>query len=164
MEPLPQEKSQLQFMLAPTYTSNINKMGTPYDPRVVLGIIQGNDDLKNINEYNYENKLRVLTSIDTILQNEIENISVEQVAFYFSEKIKGTDIDPNDIQLLSLQYEAHLASKTEKIKQKPKPMPSPSDSSLSPKQREELENKQKHELAQRKSLQMTPFRIPKTPL
>jgi hypothetical protein len=103
----------------------------------------------------------VLTSIDTILKNEVEHINVEQAAFYFSEKAKPNQELQSDLGILSNQYSAHMSSKTEKIKNKAKPMPSPSDNSLSPKKKEELENAQKHEIAHKNSLKnITPFKIP----
>jgi len=148
------------FRIVPTCTSTINRMDVTYDPRLALGIIQGNSDLKNLDDYNYVNKIRVLKSIDTILKDEVEHIGFDQVAFYFAEKVKNKEDFKDNIALIGSQYSAHLANKTEKIKNKSKPMPSPSDGSPSPKKKEELENQQKHELAQKKSLQMTPFKIP----
>jgi hypothetical protein len=136
-------------------------MHVSFDPRLALGIIQGNNDLKNLSEYSYEHRIRVLTSIDSILSNEVEHINVEQAAFYFSEKAKSNPELSVNLGMLSNQYSAHMISKTEKIKNKSKPMPSPSDNSLSPKKKEELENKQKHEIAHKNSLKnITPFKIP----
>lgn len=153
--------SRNSYKLFPTYTSSINIMDVSLDPRLALGIIQGNNDLKNLSEFSYEHRLRVLTSIDTILKNEVEHINVEQAAFYFSEKAKPNQELQSDLGILSNQYSAHMSSKTEKIKNKAKPMPSPSDNSLSPKKKEELENAQKHEIAHKNSLKnITPFKIP----
>jgi hypothetical protein len=153
--------SRNSYKLFPTCTSTINTMHVSFDPRLALGIIQGNNDLKNLSEYSYEHRIRVLTSIDSILSNEVEHINVEQAAFYFSEKAKSNPELSVNLGMLSNQYSAHMISKTEKIKNKSKPMPSPSDNSLSPKKKEELENKQKHEIAHKNSLKnITPFKIP----
>lgn len=153
--------SRNSYKLFPTCTSTINIMHVSFDPRMALGIIQGNTDLKNLGEYSYEHRIRVLTSLDTILQNEVEHINVDQAAYYFSEKAKSNPELNADLGILSNQYSAHMTSKTEKIKNKAKPMPSPSDSSMSPKKKEELENAQKHEIAHKNSLKnITPFKIP----
>lgn len=153
--------SRNSYKLFPTCTSSINIMGVSLDPRLALGIIQGNTDLKNLSDFSYEHRLRVLNSMDTILKNEVEHINVEQVAFYFSEKTKANEELNADLGILSNQYSSHMTSKAEKIKNKAKPMPSPSDNSLSPKKKEELENAQKHEISHRNSLKnITPFKIP----
>lgn len=153
--------SRNSYKLFPTCTSSINIMGVSLDPRLALGIIQGNSDLKNLSDFSYEHRLRVLNSMDTILKNEVEHINVEQVAFYFSEKTKANEELNADLGILSNQYSSHMTSKAEKIKNKAKPMPSPSDNSLSPKKKEELENAQKHEISHRNSLKnITPFKIP----
>jgi hypothetical protein len=149
------------YKILPTCTSSINLMNVSFDPRLVLGIIQGNSDLKNLSEFSYAHKLRILTSIDSILKNEVEHINFEQAAFYFSEKTKVNQQLNDDLNILSNQYSAHISSKAEKIKNKSKPMPSPSDGSLSPKKKEDLENAQKHEIAHKNSLKnITPFKIP----
>lgn len=153
--------SRNSYKLFPTCTSAINKMDVSFDPRLALGIIQGNNDLKNLGNFSYEHRLRVLTSLDTILSNEVEHINFEQAAFYFNEKTKANEELNNNLGVLSSQYSAHITSKAEKIKNKSKPMPSPSDNSLSPKKKEELENAQKHEIAHKNSLKnITPFKIP----
>lgn len=153
--------SRNSYKLFPTYTSAINIMDVSLDPRLALGIIQGNNDLKNLSNYSYEHRLRVLTSMDSILKGEVEHINFDQAAFYFSEKTKNNPELNSELGILSNQYAAHMTSKTEKIKNKAKPMPTPSDNSLSPKKKEELENAQKHEIAHKNSLKnMTPFKIP----
>lgn len=156
-----QETKPSVFKVYPTYTSVINKMDRFLDPRIALGIIQGNEDLKRFQDFSYVHKMRVLTNIDNILKDEVEHIDVPQVAYYFAEQSKKDDFIFGNISLLGEQYTSHMTRKVEKIKNKPKPMPMPGDSGMSKKQKEELENKQKHEMAHKNSLsKMTPFKIP----
>jgi len=159
----PQEVKQSVFKVYPTYTSVINKMDRFLDPRIALGIIQGNEDLKRFQDFSYTHKMRVLTNIDNILKDEVEHIDVPQVAYYFAEQSKKDELMFGNISLLGQQYTSHMSRKVEKIKSKPKPtlMPTPGDSGMSQKQKEELERKQKHEIAHKSSLsKMTPFKIP----
>lgn len=157
----PNEKISSVFKVYPTYTSVINKMDTLLDPRIVLGKIQGNKELKGLDDYSYSYKMSVLMNMDNILKNEIEHIDFPQVAYYFSEQTKNNELLAINISQLSSQYSSHMNKKVERIKNKPKPMPMPGDNGMSLKQKEELENKMKHEVSHKNSLsKMTPFKIP----
>ncbi len=155
-------KKENRYKVYPTYTSSINKMDTFLDPRLVLGIIQGNTDLKKLSDVSYTHRMNILKNIDDILKDEVEHIDFPQVSYYFSEQHKANPELAFSLEQLNSQYSSHMTNKVEKIKNKSKPMPSPGDSSLSPKQKEELENKRKHEISHKQSLssKMTPFKIP----
>jgi hypothetical protein len=152
------------FKIFPTYTSSIIKMDNSYDPRFTLGLLQGDKDIVGLDNFNLENKMRVLTSMDELLANQIPNLTSDQVSFHFSTLANRLNSNANEIIQLSTKFSQHKAKQTEKLKNKltpGMPMPTPSDTGLNKKQKDELERKAKHELAQKKSYQNTPFKLTK---
>lgn len=153
------QKIEPSFKIFPTYSSSIVKMDNSYDPRLVIGILQGDKDLKGFSDYNLENKTRVLRNMDGLLANQVANTSMEEIAFYFNDISKKANANNAEINLLSEKFANHKTQQAAKIKSKPMPSPQPGNG-LSKKALEEQENKVKHEIAQKKSFKNTPFPNP----
>lgn len=141
------------FILYPTLTSSINVMDHSYHPRLTLGAMTGDKDLKEYMDYNIENRTRVLLSMDDLLAKEISEVSFEQIAEHFSTNTKKIEnLNNNVIQLTGL-FANHRNRQAEKMKLKmspslkPMPMPMPSVGNTD------------EELRKKKLLTLNPFRI-----
>jgi hypothetical protein len=140
------------FILYPTLTSSINLMDNTYHPKLTLGAMSGDTDLKQYMDYNIENRTRVLLEMDNLLLKDFNDVSFEQVAEHFSSKTKKTvDVNENIIQLTSL-FANHRSKQAEKIKLKMspslKPMPMPGA------------GKPDEDIKKKKLLTLNPFKIP----
>lgn len=147
------------FKLLPTNSSSINMMDDYFDPRLVIGIIQGTRDLKDYNDFNTENKMRVLKNMKTILADQKVDVTVERIAVHFENLVKTSQANIADFVILNDQYNNHRNSQAQKIKNKPMPTLTPgSGGGPSKREIEEQENRLKHEKSYKNS--MTPFKVP----
>lgn len=136
------------YVLFPTLTSSINIMDFSYHPKLEIGVMTGDKDLKGVFNYNIENRNRVLLSMDELLKKDLEVVTFEQVSAHFSDKtLKLNDIHEDIISLNNL-FTNHRNRQKEKNKLKMAPMPSPKPSI------------DKEEEKKKNLLKMNPFVIP----
>lgn len=117
---------QNSYILYPTLTSSVNIMDNYYNPKLTLGILSGNEDLKNFPEYNAENRARVLLNMSSLLDKEIGEITFEEIAAHFNSNTKKIEDINSRINHLSSLFAVHRSKQSDKIKLKLSPSPSPS--------------------------------------